>query len=98
MKKKDSDDDEGGGAGGEDEEEDDDDDDDQTNGHGKRKRTDTKRRRKPKRKLSLREEIRRDLAINPIPTPVVDELVKMLQELENSPSSDADVKQSHFQN
>ena len=39
-----------------------------------------------------------DLAINPIPTSVVDELVKMLQELENSPSSDADVKQSHFQN
>ena len=74
-------------------------DDEQTNGHGKRKRTDPsstsgtnpKRRRKIKRKLSLREEIRRDLAINPIPVPVVDELVKMLQELENSPSSDADV-------
>jgi hypothetical protein len=32
------------------------------------------------------------LAINPISVPAVDELVKMLQELENSPSSDADVK------
>ena len=50
-----------------------------------------KRRRKSKRKLSLREDTRRDLAINPIPVPVVDDLVKMLQELENSPSSDADV-------
>ncbi|CAF3409257.1 unnamed protein product [Rotaria sp. Silwood1] len=82
-------------------ESDDEDDDDPTNGHGKRKRTDpsststnnSKRRRKLKRKLSLREEIRRDLAINPIPVPAVDELVKMLQELENSPSSDADVRE-----
>ncbi|CAF0891006.1 unnamed protein product [Adineta steineri] len=80
---------------------DDEDEEDQTNGHGKRKRTDPssttgnnpKRRRKVKRKLSLREEIRRDLAINPIPVPVVDEVVKMLQELENSPSSDADVRE-----
>ncbi|CAF0780075.1 unnamed protein product [Didymodactylos carnosus] len=52
-----------------------------------------KRRRKPKRKLSLREETRRDLAINPIPIPIADELVKMLQELENSPSSDAVVRE-----
>ncbi|CAF3848647.1 unnamed protein product [Rotaria magnacalcarata] len=82
-------------------ESDDEDDDEQTNGHGKRKRTDpsstsastSKRRRKTKRKLSLREEIRRDLAINPIPVPVVDEVIKMLQELENSPSSDADVRE-----
>ncbi|UJR27101.1 hypothetical protein I4U23_008401 [Adineta vaga] len=81
---------------------DDEDDDDQTTTeNGKRKRNDpssssgnnTKRRRKLKRKLSLREEIRRDLAINPIPVPVVDELIKMLQELENSPSSDADVRE-----
>ncbi|CAF0818816.1 unnamed protein product [Adineta ricciae] len=79
---------------------DDEDDEEQTNGNGKRKLNDpsssgsnSKRRRKAKRKLSLREEIRRDLAINPIPVPVVDELVKMLQELENSPSSDADVRE-----
>lgn len=60
----------------------------------------SKNRRKAKRKYSLREEIRRDLAINPIPIPGIDELIKTLQELENSPSSDADVSrkrdQRHF--
>ncbi|CAF0737133.1 unnamed protein product [Didymodactylos carnosus] len=52
-----------------------------------------KRRRKLKRKLSLKEETRRDLAMNPTVIPIVDEFVKILQELENSPSSDAVVRE-----